>query len=89
MSCKKTKQSSSAASASAGMVDNVNASASSLVYLPLTCVTEYGPNEAWRLAGGEWWCGGMMKKLWEKEKGLELEKRGPSSACDRGRKRQL
>lgn len=26
-----------------------------------------------------------MKKLWEEEKGLELEKRGPSSAWDRGR----
>ena len=26
-----------------------------------------------------------MNRLWEKEKGLELEKRGPSSAWDRGR----
>lgn len=26
-----------------------------------------------------------MKKFWEKEKGLELEKRGPSSAWERGR----
>ncbi len=26
-----------------------------------------------------------MNRLWEKEKGLELEKSGPSSAWDRGR----
>lgn len=29
-----------------------------------------------------------MNRLWEKEKGLELEKRGASSAWDRGRKCQ-
>lgn len=44
---------SSAASAPAGAMDAVHTSAASLVLLPLTCVTEYGPNEAWRLAGGE------------------------------------
>lgn len=74
---------------SAGTMCTVNTPAGSLVLLPLTCVTEYGPNEAWRLAGGERWCGGTMNRFWEKEKGLELEKRGPSSACDRGRRRQV
>lgn len=55
MTCKKKskQESSSAASASADVIYPVNTAAGALFFFPLTCVTEYGPNEARRLAGGE------------------------------------
>lgn len=56
----------------------------------LTCVTEYGPKEARRpgLGAGPSGSGGSTKRLCEEEKGLELEKMGPRSACDNGRRSQ-
>lgn len=61
-----------------------------LLFSSLTCVTEYGPKEARRpgLGTGPSGSGGSTKRLCEEEKGLELEKMGPRSACDRGRRSQ-
>lgn len=53
--------------------------------LLLTCVTEWGPNEALRPGLVAHPVGGSTNILWEKAKGLKLEKRGPISAWDRGR----
>lgn len=69
---------------------SVRLDATYLLSLSFTCVTEYGPKEARRLGlgTGPSGSGGNTKRLCEEEKGLELEKMGPKSACVRGRRSQ-